>query len=612
MRVANGDSCIPALADMTPPALTISSPVNGSVSSTSQVTLSGTAGADVVSPPGVGVSHNNGPFNPATGTTAWSKTLTLTQGTNTLTVRAFDATGNMTTVSRTLVYDNQSPQVSITSPFNNSVALTSPITIRGTATDNVSVGSVNVRVNGGSWAAAGGTTAWTASVALVAGTNLIEVRAADSAGNQLIVPIQVMYANPLDSGLVGYWHLDEGSGTSAMDSSGWANIGTLNSFSGIPWVSGKIGNALSFSGIGNYINVPHATSFDVTALSIALWIKTPSSFGSIGWRNLVSKQGATRDYSFYSYSSDGVKVTALHLSSAVFGSWQINLPTAYTASTWHHVAVTISSTGYQQIYSDGVRIGSFQGTAGTAAKNYPLWIGRADNYWNGHMDEVRIYNRTLSSAEIRDLAGLVGYWKFDEGTGTTAGDSSWNGHSGNLANAPTWGTGRVGSYALSFSDGSNQYVNAGNPAILNFLDNTRAITVSAWVYPTANSGHSSDQWGIASKLAYPNSGWWLDMRNTGKMHFGTCDGTSHNVYTTTTIPLNQWSHVVGWSNGTTNKVYINGVEAGSSASGTLKDSSSNFSISTGTGYGFTGKIDDVRVYNRALSASEISAIKNGN
>src|SRR3990167_10785875 len=79
--------------------------------------------------------------------------------------------------------------------------------------------------------------------------------------------------------------------------------------------------------------------------------------------------------------------------------------------------------------------------------------------------------------------GLIGYWAFEEQSGTTAGDSSGNGNTGTLTNGPTWTTGKVGSGALSF-DGVNDGVNLGTPNSLNI---TGAVTVSAWInYRTAS------------------------------------------------------------------------------------------------------------------------------
>jgi len=156
-------------------------------------------------------------------------------------------------------------------------------------------------------------------------------------------------------------------------------------------------------------------------------------------------------------------------------------------------------------------------------------------------------------------------------------------------------------------DGVDDYVDAGNGASLR--DTLLGITVEAWIYPTNYTGHTSNQWVIVSKFTYPTLGWWFHLRNGGDVNFNTLDGAVHYTVTSVTIPLNQWSHVVGWSNGITNKIYINGIERASAASGTLTASNANLRIAaTTTDYIFQGTIDEVRIFNRALSATEIKRL----
>lgn len=167
--------------------------------------------------------------------------------------------------------------------------------------------------------------------------------------------------------------------------------------------------------------------------------------------------------------------------------------------------------------------------------------------------------------------------------------------------------------SLSF-DGADDWIKVNNSTSLNFLNSTNAITVEAWVYPVNYTGHASDQWYIVSKLSYPNKGWWFHLRNGGKVAFITCDGTCHSAISSTALPLGQWSHIVGWSNGITNKVFINNIEKASAASGALIDADANnlsINVSNASTYGFAGMIDDVRIYNRALYPEEVLDHYNG-
>ena len=203
----------------------------------------------------------------------------------------------------------------------------------------------------------------------------------------------------LGADLVGEWRFDETAGTEAKDSSGYDNDGNLV---GDPqWVDGIFGKALNFDG-NDHVAIAHSSAFDLSQLTIELWIKTPSDFGGDGYRALVVKQGADRDYNFYARSYlDGTRTTHLHFSSARWGSSITLLPEPYDPNTWHHVAITVDSTGLEKYYSDGVFLEQHQRDPAVADNDYPLWIGKADNLWNGTIDEVRIYNHALPSAEIQ-------------------------------------------------------------------------------------------------------------------------------------------------------------------------------------------------------------------
>src|SRR5262245_14064694 len=96
----------------------------------------------------------------------------------------------------------------------------------------------------------------------------------------------------LENGLVGYWSLNEGTGTAAMDSSGNGNTGTL--INGLVWVSGKSGTALSLDGANDYVEVPHAQSINLSAaLTVSVWINndtlTNSGLSQDQYRIIASK-----------------------------------------------------------------------------------------------------------------------------------------------------------------------------------------------------------------------------------------------------------------------------------------------------------------------------------
>ncbi len=205
-------------------------------------------------------------------------------------------------------------------------------------------------------------------------------------------------------------------------------------------------------------------------------------------------------------------------------------------------------------------------------------------------------------------SGPVGWWKLDEGSGTSAADSSTYANSGTLVSSPVWATGRVGPYALTFN-GTTNYVNVPNAS--GSLDNLQAtaMTLSAWIKPTGTGGGGGGR--IIEK-----GGWFLAMAATPVVRL-TCQDTG-GYRNSTTIALNTWTHVTatwdGLGPGSGMHLYINGVAAdGTANAGTGSPGSDVGSASIGNrasdqARGFAGTIDDVRVYNRVLSAAEILAL----
>ena len=204
---------------------------------------------------------------------------------------------------------------------------------------------------------------------------------------------------------------------------------------------------------------------------------------------------------------------------------------------------------------------------------------------------------------------------FDEGSGTTVTDASGNGITGNIIGA-TWTTeGRNGN-ALSFN-GSSSYVDLGNPALLQI---TGSMTWSAWVKAAANP---ADDGQIVAK-ADDASGWQLKTSpDTGPHTFGVRVAGATNTfaqrYSTTVRSLNVWYHVAGVYNASaqTLDIYVNGVLNNGTLRGIIPASQINSAVnvnigrrSGGSGYYFNGVIDDVRIYNRALSQAEIQADMN--
>jgi Concanavalin A-like lectin/glucanases superfamily/Bacterial Ig-like domain len=213
------------------------------------------------------------------------------------------------------------------------------------------------------------------------------------------------------------------------------------------------------------------------------------------------------------------------------------------------------------------------------------------------------YTWTFSTATSTPppSGGLVGAWGFNEGSGTAAADASGNGNNGSITGA-TWTTsGRYGA-ALTFNGTSNTV--AVNDSAT--LDLTNGMTLEAWVYPTTTSGWRT----VLMKESTGGLAWTL---------YGN-DNASHPSLTVNTggadqalagvqpLPANTWTFLTGTYDGATMRLYVNGTQVSSRAmTGNLSVTAGALRIGGNAVWGeyFAGRIDDVRIYNRALTAAEI-------
>ena len=308
----------------------------------------------------------------------------------------------------------------------------------------------------------------------------------------------------------------------------------------------------------------------------------------------------------------------------------------------------------------------------------PVQIGTRDsdtaNVWGGLIDDVRVYNRALSADEIKRLyrigatlkintsinndslanglvgywsmngpdvagttaydrsgnakngsilgqdisrTGLVGWWKLDEGSGTSAGDSSGQGNTGTLTNGPTWVAGKIEPYAVNLVDTSSHYITMGDPASGALDFGTNSFSFGAWFKGATVGGESF----VAKRDLSQSTNAGYDVHTAdlaGDIRGRINDGLGNN-YTSTWSGTNDgnWHHamVVVDRSANTFKIYGDGVQRGSNISIAGLGSVSNavaFRIGSGSNDAsfYSGQVDDVRVYNRALSATEIAQLYN--
>src|SRR4029079_8294341 len=213
-------------------------------------------------------------------------------------------------------------------------------------------------------------------------------------------------------------------------------------------------------------------------------------------------------------------------------------------------------------------------------------------------------NASFNQATTNPVSSdLVAYWKFDEGSGTTANDSSGNGNTGTLVNGPQWAAGITGK-AVYF-DGIDDNIGVADS---NSLDLTGPYTLSAWVNPTATF---TDFRSILVK----NYNYYLYASVAGYCGDGSPLGgfsgtTNITVCQPPPLPVNTWTHLSLTYDGSTLTLYRNGGAVPSpAASETLPPTTGTLQIGASQyGENFQGRIDEVQIYRRALTATDIKAL----
>lgn len=203
-------------------------------------------------------------------------------------------------------------------------------------------------------------------------------------------------------------------------------------------------------------------------------------------------------------------------------------------------------------------------------------------------------------ATVAAEANLVSYWKMDNNWLDSKSTNNGTAYGG-----VTFGTAKYGTYSGSF-DGTDDYVNMGDPDSLDFTTN---ITVEAWIKETGVRDPNGV--GIVTKHDSGWNGYGLNFTDPNKIIFFVDWGWDGKEASATLVNDGQWHHVVGTYNGTTIRIFVDGVEGTPySYSNPIPPNPSNFIIGNTDLPGqdfFNGLIDEVAIYNTALSAATISS-----
>lgn len=412
--------------------------------------------------------------------------------------------------------------------------------------------------------------------------------------------------------LVGQWHMNEASwnGTpgEVKDSSGFGNDGTGEN--GADTTSdGRFDDGGNLDGNDDYVSVPDAASLNmVNTGTIELWFKTASDWTSQGNDHYLINKSGNPGFGAYLGSGDG-KVN-FFLSESGGTTHAITGDDRVSDGQWHHLAAMWGGQGMKMYIDGGLQAGADAYNGSWIGNFSDLAIGAqtgGGSHFEGAMDEVNIWSRLLSAAEVLQRYGdpPVGWWRLADNGGASTYDNGPYSNDGGLqpgGSEPLWVDGKFGS-ALKF-DGTDDRVAISNDAVLNPTD---SITLEAWTDFSGSGGLqnilTNGAWNRALRVG--GDTFW----NPNKFIFQlTTGGSDHTLYSDAISAWGDWHHVAGTYDGATVKLFVDGrLAAQEDASGGIVAATADTFVGaeSGLGYFYNGTIDEPRVWDRALSDSEV-------
>ena len=409
--------------DTMPPVRTNGQPSGTLPAGTTQVTLSLTTNENATCRygPTAGVAFASLPTAfTTTGGVSHSATLSgLANGTSyTRYVRCQDTLSNANTDDFAIAFsvatppapDAILPVVSMTAPTSGATVFGN-VTVSATASDNVGVVGVQFLLNG----AALGTEDTTApysitwlSTAVANGPYQLSARARDAAGNTATATAVSVTVNN-NAGLVAAYNFDEGTGSTLIDRSGQGNTGTI---SGAAWTTqGRFGSALSFDGLNDWVTVNDAPALDLTTgVTLEAWVYPTANGGGIPRNVLIKERTGGEVYNLYANTETNVPRIYVVRAAQPNKPWDARGTSQLPLNTWTHLAATYDGTTLR-IFVNGVQVGTRSVSGALLTSTGALRLGGNSiwgEYFQGRLDDIRIYNRALSAAQIQaDMASPV-------------------------------------------------------------------------------------------------------------------------------------------------------------------------------------------------------------
>jgi hypothetical protein len=330
-------------------------------------------------------------------------------------VTAQDQVGNVSQpsneASASVSGDTTPPVVSLTAP-GSGATVSGTVNVTATASDDVLVAGVQFLLDGNPLGAEVTTAPYAlnwASTTVANGTHTLAARARDGAGNTTAsIPVTITVNNSAIPGLVGAWGFEEGTGTVAADVSGHGLSGAI---ANATWTSaGKFGNALTFNGTNSWVTVAdNALLHLTTGMTVEAWVK-PATAGT-DWTAAVIKERGTTGLAYALYATDGAAKPPAGYVNKSGTDYHATAASTLSLNAWTHLAVTYDGTTIR-LYVNGSQVATKAVSGIINSSAAPLRFG-GDSVWgeyfNGLIDEVRVYNRALAATEVQtDMNTPVG------------------------------------------------------------------------------------------------------------------------------------------------------------------------------------------------------------
>ena len=380
----------------------------------------------------------------------------------------------------------------------------------------------------------------------------------------------------------------------------------------ITYTNGKYGKSAVFNGSSSKITTGYTDN--PSAFSVSGWIKHTSStftgkYHYLAAKGYYSNSSNTNYWYIANYSNANPEFRVRLHGTDVSATSSV----AMYLNQWYHLVGTCDSAGNLKLYLDGTLVGSASG-APSRSMGQGMNIGTFSStyFHEGEIDQVRVFDYALGQEAVNSLyndsdtpviidkAPETAFYKLNGNAYDSAG-----GFDGTAFNI-TYANGLFGQAAVFNSSSSN--INIGG----NMVNSLTTLSVSLWVN-WVDTTNSTDDYFIALGKSSSGKIFSADITNSTGI-VGFYDGSSVK-YSTGAVPKNTWTHIAITANATALKIYLDGsLDSTHTISSLNFDSSGNAgfigSWITGTDYEFDGSIDQVRIFDQAISSNQVSDLYN--